>query len=134
MEINLSEKITAFIKKEIPRLNILYLFGSILKGNFTSSNDIDLAFLAEQKIDNLKRWSIQEKLASILLKNVDLIDLQSASEVMRFQIISQGKRIYEKDHKKTETFEDYTYYMYLDLNEQRQAILDDIKNYGTVYG
>ena len=43
----------------------------------------------------------------------------------------QGECLLNKDNT---GFEDSVFYKYIDLNEQRSVILDDIKRTGTVYG
>ena len=95
---------------------------------------MDIAYLSDRQITNIKRWMIQEEIASLLIRDVDLIALKTATDVMRFQIINKGVRIFVKDTRKAEQFEDLVYSLYLDLNEQRKGILEDIYKRGYVYG
>ena len=71
---------------------------------------------------------MQEELASILDKDVDLVDLESASDVFRFQIASQGIVIYADNSKDIELYLDKIYTIYLQLNDDRKAILEDVRN------
>ena len=71
---------------------------------------------------------------SLVRRDVDLIVLKTATDVMKFQIIHKGVRIFVKDVKKAEQFEDLVYCLYLDLNEQGKGILEDIYKRGYVYG
>jgi len=64
-------------------------------------------------------------------KSVDLVDLSRSSEVFNMQVIAKGECLLNKDNT---GFEDSVFYKYIDLNEQRSVILDDIKRTGTVYG
>mgnify|MGYP001609911360 FL=1 len=105
-----------------------------MQGCETPGSDLDIAYLSDRQIPNIKRWMIQEEIASLLIRDVDLIALKTATDVMRFQIINKGVRIFVKDTRKAEQFEDLVYSLYLDLNEQRKGILEDIYKRGYVYG
>ena len=117
-----------------PTLSAWYLYGSQLSGNANKKSDIDIAFLASEAVDNVYRLEVQEKLAQKLNKDIDLVNLADCSEVMCFQIINGGERIYCKDKKEVESFEDKAYWHYLDLQELRKGILDDAKATGQIYG
>jgi len=128
-----TQAITNFIKQEIPSLQALYVFGSVATSDDTLKSDLDLAFLSSSKLSSLTRFDIAQKLAKELNKDIDLIDLNEASEVMRFEVISKGQQIFSDNSKEVEAFEDKSYMLYIDLNENRMAILNDIKKRGTVY-
>ncbi len=129
----LLETIT-ILEKRVPCLKAIYHFGSTANSTANRDSDIDLAFLGPQRIDSIQRWEIQEELARIFSRNVDLIDLNFTNDVMRFQIITTGKRIYHLDFNEMEHFENNVYSMYLDLNEQRKGILEEFQDSGSVYG
>ena len=125
--------IVKHLSKAFSSLQAVYLFGSYAQGLQTEKSDVDIAFLCDEKIDNVERWRIAEALASKLDRDVDLVDLHTASEVMRMQVVSGGKRIYVKGFERVEAFEDLVYMLYIDLNENRAGILEDIMKRGTVY-
>jgi len=122
------------LQKRIPDLISVYCFGSSVQGCDTLESDLDIAYLSDRQITNINRWTIQEEIASLLTRDVDLIALKTATDVMKFQIVNKGVRIFVKDVKKAEQFEDLVYCLYLDLNEQRKGILEDIYKRGYVYG
>src|SRR4030067_1240928 len=130
----ISKKIIEVLQKEIPDLISVYCFGSSVRGHETLESDLDIACLSDRQITNIKRWTIQEEIAYLLKRDVDLIVLKTATDVMKFQIISKGLRIFVTDVRKAEQFEDLVYSLYLDLNEQRKGILEDIYKRGYVYG
>ena len=105
-----------------------------MTGHASKQSDIDLAFLTFEKIDNVKRWEIQEELAKQLDSNIDLVDLNAASTVMQFQVVSNGERIFTRDYKKAMNYEDQVHFLYLDLCELRQPIINNIKESGSIYG
>ncbi|VVH54835.1 hypothetical protein BAZOLSSOX_2077 [uncultured Gammaproteobacteria bacterium] len=120
--------------QQIPQLLAIYIFGSIASGENIESSDIDIAFLAQDKLDNIARWDLSQKLSIVLQCDVDLVDLRRCSEVFRFQIISNGKLIYTKDEKKIQAFSDRCYWLYLDLQELKLQQYQDIQKTGLVYG
>jgi len=65
---------------------------------------------------------------------VDLIDLRSASTVMRAQVVSTGERLFCANEPACGEFEDRVYSDYARLNEERHHILNDIKARGRIYG
>lgn len=115
------------LKKMIPELMGIYIFGSYANNTMTSESDIDIAFLSFQKISPVDKWKIQENLASKLNINVDLVDMKDASVILRSEIIDNGIRIYTKDTFECDNFEVTSYSMYADLNESRIHILNDFK-------
>ena len=128
------KQVIAVLQKRIPDLISVYCFGSSVQGCETLESDLDIAYLSDRQITNVERWTIQEEIAALLIRDVDLIALKTATDVMKFQIISKGVRIFVKDMRKAEQFEDLVYSLYLDLNEQRKGILEDIYKRGYVYG
>jgi predicted nucleotidyltransferase len=120
--------IADYLTSKIQDLLAVIIFGSFANNSENRSSDIDIAFLSSKKISNIKRWELQEELASILDKDVDLVDLESASDVFRFQIASQGIVIYADNSKDIELYLDKIYTIYLQLNDDRKAILEDVRN------
>jgi hypothetical protein len=86
---------------------------------------MDIAFLTFQKISAVEKWKIQEEFASILMQDVDLIDLKDATTILRAEVVEKGKLIFSSDSYQVDYFEMITYSMYADLNESRQDILND---------
>jgi len=128
-----NKEIVLFLQKEIPSLKAIYLFGSMASGDYTNNSDVDLAFLSSSNMPSITRFDLSQALARKLNKDVDLIDLNEASEVMRFEIVSKGNKIFSDESQELELFEDKVYMLYIDLNENRMHILDDIAKRGSVY-
>lgn len=127
-------EIAAFLRDAVPRLIAVYRFGSSIAGLSHAESDIDIAFLAASPVEPGTRFEIQERLASRFKRDVDLVDLLSASTVMRMQIISTGRLIAAVDPAAQEAFEDLTYSAYARLNEERREILRQVRREGRVYG
>jgi len=122
------------IRAEVPDVVAVYLFGSAASGELRPDSDIDLAILAAAPLPATRLWSLAQSLALTAGRDVDLIDLQSASTVMRAQVISKGKRLYCADEARCGEFEDRVYSDYARLNEERREILNDIHARGSIYG
>ena len=79
---------------------LAYLFGSFLHNE--ASADIDLAVLPGHKaLEDLR-----EKICEILsTQRVDLVNLKTASPILRFEVLSTGSLIFKKDEPIENSFE-----------------------------
>ena len=127
MTSKLEIKIIDFLKKRIPAVVGIYIYGSYAANEMTPESDIDIAFFAEEKITPVEKWKIQEKLAALLDLDVDLVDLKEATTILRSEVVEKGILIYSANKYKMDHFEMTTYSMYADLNETRVDILNDYK-------
>ena len=92
------------IRKSVPSLIALYRFGSQAKGTARPDSD------------------------------VDLVDLRTASTVMRMQVLSTGVCLDAPVEPARREFEMYAYSDYARLNEERREIVKGITKRGLVYG
>lgn len=121
---NEQAKIIKILSDEIEGLELITLFGSAVGLDYQQNkSDIDIAFLATKKINNVQRWNIQENLASRLNSDVDLVDLNNSNDILRFEVISKGKNLFIKPSYKIECFLDSIYINYIQLNEDRAEII-----------
>ena len=77
-------------------VNVIYLFGSSVKNTMRKDSDIDVAFLSDKSVDSFDLFLLSQKLADLLGREVDLIDIKKASTVFQAQIISTGLVIYSR--------------------------------------
>lgn len=122
------------IRAAFPEVVAIYRFGSVAGGTAGPESDIDLAVLTPRPLDAAIRFDLQERLALVLRRPVDLVDLRSVSPVMAIQVIAHGALLYDGDAVARGAFEDGVYGAYARLNEERRGILDRIAVEGTVYG
>ena len=111
----------------------IYLFGSTASAEVHDTSDIDLAVLPREPLATETRWNLQQDLAIALWCDVDLVDLRSASTVMRFQVVTRGDLLYDGDPRKRAEFEMVTLSMYARFNEERREILEQVRRDGRVY-
>lgn len=112
------------LHNEIKDIELIVLFGSASNGDYIQyKSDIDIAFLSSSTVSNLQCWETQEKLASLLNSDIDLVDLRNSDDVFRFEITSKGKNIFIKPSSKIEQFLDSIYINYIQLNEDRAEVM-----------
>lgn len=126
MDTNRKKIITNTLKQEIPSLQSIYIFGSQNDGTATKKSDIDIAYLSDEKFNQVQKWELSQKLADKLSLDVDLIDIKETNIIFRYQIISTATRIYGKGYE-VENFETLAYSFYLRFQEERKPIIDAIK-------
>jgi len=113
---------------------LIILFGSYAKGRAGEESDIDIAFLADRKVDEYQSFCIAQELTESIGKSVDCVNLYSASTVFQMQVIGHGKVLYCKDETRRQYYFLRTFKEYALLNEERATILKQIKERGTIYG
>jgi predicted nucleotidyltransferase len=62
------------IRSAVPALIAVYRFGSSVTGERAPGSDVDLAVLAAVPLDPVRRFELQEHLASALGQSVDLVE------------------------------------------------------------
>jgi len=111
----------------------IFIFGSAAKGHMKPDSDIDIAFLNDKVFSNYDIFMASQELADKIKRDVDLVDLSKASTVMQAQVVSTGIIILNTDALRTSLFQMQTLREYAVLNEQRQCILDSIRERGFEY-
>ena len=81
-------------------VHLVYLFGSLVKGE--GAEDLDLAVLPGKKGMGSLRESICEVLDTY---RIDLVNLETASPILRFEVIKTGVLIYKKNELAENYFE-----------------------------
>ena len=94
---------------------LAYLFGSLARGQ--GGNDVDLAILVEDKPAFRLRDAIVDCLGT---ERLDLVDLQRAPPVLRFEIVRTGYPLYVSDLTLQERFEMATIHLYRDTHHLRR--------------
>ncbi len=91
---NSKDKIAEICEKY--QIKELSLFGSQVRGDFSSGSDFD--FLVEFKpnanTDLFKFFEIQEELENIVCKKVDLVSKKGLKKLIRQKVLSAAKIIY----------------------------------------
>lgn len=132
MQIN---RLLEIIESSTGPIQALYLFGSAASNHADPDSDVDLAILTGNALTDRQRWALSQDLAVELGRDVDLVDLRTASTVMRSQVLSSGRKLYQRaDDPAIEVFEDFAFADYARLNEERAKILADVAARGEIHG
>jgi uncharacterized protein len=117
-----------------PGVQAVYLFGSHARGDAGPESDMDVAVLAGAALDPVARWEIQERIASAVGRSVDLVELRTASTVMRVMVLGEGRLIFDGAPAERELFEATALSGYVRLQDERREILEQVARDGHVYG
>jgi predicted nucleotidyltransferase len=121
------------LRRELPGLAATYLFGSAADGLERADSDIDLAVYAGRAIDRRKLLDVQEMLAKLLLREVDLVDLATASTILQVQAIGEGRVVDAPDADRAAFFEVRVMRDYQVLKARRAELEADAVRRGRVY-
>ena len=97
-----------------------YLFGSVAKGSAGRLSDIDVAvYLDSSQIPQVQGYGYKSELLvdlqNVLKDKVDLVILNEASTVLKFQVLKNGTLIYCTSEDERRYFHEHTMKKYLDL-------------------
>jgi len=112
---------------------LVVLFGSYAKGQVRLDSDIDIAFAGDTAITEYELFLLAQELAAMLGREVDLLDLDRLSTVMKAQIVANCKVIFCADELKRQYLFMRALRDYANLGEERAVVLDSIAKRGTVY-
>lgn len=116
IEVNIQKLVNEF------NISLIYVFGSYAKGTNKENSDLDIGILIDGSTPPMTRLSILNEIVGILdREDIDLIILNEADEVLKFQVIKYGKLIYEKDPTQRVLFEARTMSEYMDMEHFRNT-------------
>jgi uncharacterized protein len=105
------------LRRALDGVVAIYLFGSSAQASTHPSSDVDVAVLARNRLTPAERFDLQERLAALVGRDVDLLDLAGATPVMAIQVVTEGRLLHDGDTAARELFEDRTFGAYARLNE-----------------
>jgi len=115
-------------------LNLLVLFGSQATNKTHPKSDVDIGYTANEQLKLDIRFEIEREISKVLGRNdVELVDLQRISPLMKKIIAEEGVVLYEREAGMFELFCIYAFKLYVEtryLRELRYQSLIDF-TYGT---
>lgn len=88
---------------------LVYVFGSEVKGRTNKYSDIDIAVLFDNKVKEKeytdRQIAIITNLSEILKKEIDVVVLNRASLFLKYHILKEGVKIYERPDRNEHNFE-----------------------------
>jgi predicted nucleotidyltransferase len=132
MSVDLAPVVT-LLRREIPGLAAVYLFGSCASRDARPESDVDLAVFAGRPLPRPAVVDLQLRIANMLNRDVDLVDLAAADTILQVQVIGEGKLIDAADADAAAFFEVRVFRDYQDLKQRRLATEADIVARGRVH-
>lgn len=114
----LKDKIIEYFqdKKEVITV---YLYGSIVTGKDAMKSDVDIALLTNPYKNLMEsqraRVRYQTEISRLIEREVDLVFLQEAGELLSYQILSKGQVVVETDKETHRSFRAYRLIKCLDF-------------------
>jgi uncharacterized protein len=99
-----------------PEIVSVHLFGSVAEGKAKPTSDMDFAVLLEDcAAEGFPLLSFASALERLCNSRVDLIVLNRAGEVLKYQVRKSGRLIFDRDSEKRRRFEIYSRKAYEDF-------------------
>lgn len=76
-----------------PKLWAVYVYGSYAQDEQWPGSDLDLAFLLLPGQALAERFDVANRIATRIGRDVDLVDIRQASDVLRFEVLAHGKQL-----------------------------------------
>ena len=131
-----NETIVETVLSCYPDAEAIYLFGSYLTPDQQQDSDADIAVLfPHQKAKLLKNLAMSEcrdALENILKRTVDLVNMRTVTTVFQYEIMQQGRILYQQHERAVDEVEMQVMSSYQKLNEERAGILEDILETGRI--
>ncbi|SHH76160.1 type VII toxin-antitoxin system MntA family adenylyltransferase antitoxin [Clostridium grantii] len=116
----LETNIQEFIKDY--NIKLIYIFGSYAKGSNNSKSDLDIAILLYNDYNPLDKLNLIGDLTSIFKRDdIDLVILNSASAVLKHQVIKYGNLVFMENEDIKVDFEVKVLKEYMDMEPFRKT-------------
>lgn len=123
----IKEKVIQFMNS-IMDCEAIVIFGSFARGTQNEESDIDIAIKVKGEIAKKELFEISSFLEDELKRDIDLVNLDTIeNDGFKYEILINGITIYCKNQDKFEQYKLDAYREYLELNEARKAIIDEMK-------
>ncbi len=112
-------------------VKLAYLFGSHAKGNAAKESDFDIAVLFEKdggRTDYFdKAIYLAEELRDYFPAEIDIVALNQASSLLKYEVVAHGKPIYCEDEAERIDFEVAVTKEYIDEQYVREIYYNALK-------
>ena len=112
--------IVSMLRERLDGLKLVYLFGSQVSGGATPESDVDLGVCCSAPVDPLVRYELEQDLAVELSRDVDLVDMVVAGDVVNKEIVENGVLLFGN----TDSAERYELKVYSDYQAHKLRVAD----------
>lgn len=123
----IKDKIIEILTSEL-NCDAIIIFGSFARETQNEESDVDIAIKVNRDITKNELYCISNQLSDELKRDVDLVNLDAIeNDGFKYEILINGKVVYCEDSYQFDLYKLNAYREYLELNEARKAIIDEIK-------
>jgi uncharacterized protein len=117
----------------LPDAWAIYVYGSFARGEDWPSSDLDIAVLLPPASHIVDPLQLVSEVSQLVHREVDLIDLRQAGDVLRREVLESGRTLFESDPEKVLAWEASALTRYGHYREEVRGILDDFRRTGIGY-
>ncbi len=121
---------TFFIEKSPAEM--VFVFGSVMRGRQGPESDVDVAVLFEKVPTAHRLQSLRDDLSGLLGRDVDIVVLNTASPIVRMQVLKHGTLVHRASESIFTSFFVRTVSEYYDLKQIRKQCEEEILR-GRIY-
>lgn len=121
------------VEEVFPEALGVWIYGSYAQGRARRDSDLDIAILPDRPIDAWERIERAQDVAAGVHREVDLVDLSTVSDLLRYEVVAHGIRVGERDSERCDLFELASMSKFYDQSLMLRDWMQDIKARGTVY-
>lgn len=96
VELDELEGLLRDVLRECGGVRFALLFGSVVRRGPDSARDVDVAFDGSPSLFDRARMA--QALEGVVGKEVDVIDLDEASTLLRWEVVRSGRVLFDADH------------------------------------
>jgi predicted nucleotidyltransferase len=130
----LDPDLVVIILERVADVIAIYRYGSAGSEFERPDSDLDIAILADHLLTFDERLDLAVRLAKLVGRDVDVVDMRGIPVTLRAQIAAVAARLYAGDLARADEFDSRAFSDYARLNEERRGILDDVRRRGSIYG
>lgn len=113
----------------------IVIFGSFARDTQTKESDVDIAIKTNKEITKKELYEVSNQISNKLNRDIDLVNLDTIeNEGFRYEILMNGEIVYCNNRYKFDLYKLDAFRDYLELNESRKTIIDEMKKWGKVHG
>lgn len=126
-------KMAAVLQHAIPNLMAAYVHGSTTRGDDRADSDIDVALLLPPGQHLVNPLALAAKLQEVTGRQADITDLRRAGNVLRMQVLREGKPFINTCPDQVLAWEAYAMNEYAQHRAAIHGILQDFQDTGIGY-
>jgi predicted nucleotidyltransferase len=117
-----------------PNVWAIYVYGSFARGDNSATSDVDLGLLLPQEEKIVDLLGVMSDVASQVHRDVDIVDLRIVSDVLRREVLAEGRTLYLSRPNEVLEWEGTAITRYQHYREEVRDLLRDFARTGVGYG